>query len=107
VSASQAGNASYNAAPGVSRSFSIAPKIAPPPPPPPKPVKCRVPKVVGKGLRNAKSRIKRGHCRTGKVRYAYSVKRKKGIVVSESRRPGRLLPANSKINLVVSRGQKA
>jgi hypothetical protein len=98
VSASQGGNASYNAAAGVSRSFSIAPKIVPP--------KCKVPKVVGKRLGTAKSRIKRGHCRTGKVRYAYSVKRKKGIVVSESRRPGRLLPANSKINLVVSRGRK-
>ena len=98
VSASQGGNASYSAAPGVSRTFSIAKRGVP--------VKCRVPKVVGKRLRNAKSRIKRGHCRTGKVRYAYSSKRKKGIVVSQSRRPGRVLPANSKINLVVSRGRK-
>jgi hypothetical protein len=95
VTASQAGNASYNAAAGVSHTFSIT-----------RPVKCKVPKVVGKGLRTAKSRIKRAHCRTGKVRYVYSGKRKKGIVTSQSRRPGRVLPANSRINLVVSRGRK-
>jgi beta-lactam-binding protein with PASTA domain len=65
-----------------------------------------VPKVVGKRLRVAKLAIKRSHCRTGKVGYAYSRKRKKGIVTSQSRRPGRVLPANSKINLVVSRGRK-
>jgi beta-lactam-binding protein with PASTA domain len=64
-----------------------------------------VPKVVGKELRKAKSRIKRGHCRTGKVRYAFSHTRKSGIVISQSRRPGKVLKANSKINLVVSRGQ--
>jgi chitinase len=95
VTASQAGNASYNAAAAVSHTFSIT-----------RPVKCKVPKVVGKGLRNAKSRIKRAHCRTGKVHYANSSKRKKGIVISQSRRPGRVLPANSKVNLVVSRGRK-
>ncbi|HEY6672675.1 MAG TPA: fibronectin type III domain-containing protein, partial [Solirubrobacterales bacterium] len=97
VTASQAGNASYNAAPAVSQTFSIAKKPA---------LKCRVPKVVRKGLRAAKVTIKRRHCRTGKVRYAYSRTRKKGIVISQSRRPGRVLPARSKINLVVSRGRK-
>jgi hypothetical protein len=97
VTASQAGNASYNAAPPVSQTFSIAKKPA---------LKCRVPKVVRKGLRAAKVTIKRRHCRTGKVRYAYSRTRKKGIVISQSRRPGRVLPARSKINLVVSRGRK-
>ena len=97
VTASQAGNASYNAAPPVSQTFSIAKKPA---------LKCRVPKVVRKGLRAAKVTIKRRHCRTGKVRYAYSRTRKKGIVISQSRRPGRILPGGSKINLVVSRGRK-
>jgi hypothetical protein len=98
IAASQPGNASYNAAAVVSQSFSIAPKTVP--------VKCRVPNVVRKGLRAAKSTIKRRHCRTGKVRYSYSRTRNKGIVISQSRRPGRVLPANSKINLVVSRGRK-
>jgi hypothetical protein len=94
VTAAQAGDANYNAAPGVSRTFSIAR------------VRCTVPKVVGKRVAPAKRTIARRHCRTGKVGYAYSRKRKKGIVLSQSRRPGRVLPARSKINLIVSRGRK-
>jgi alpha-tubulin suppressor-like RCC1 family protein len=94
VSASQPGNANYNAAPDASRSFSIAP--AP----------CMVPKVVGKRLASARVTIARRHCRTGKLGYAYSRKHKKGIVISQSRRPGRVLPARSKINLIVSRGRR-
>jgi len=94
VTASQPGDANYNPAPAVSRSFSIRP--------PP----CKVPKVVGKRVASAKRTIAKRHCRTGKVGYAYSRKRKKGIVISQSRRPGKVLPARSKINLVVSRGRK-
>ena len=94
VTAAQPGDANYNAAPRVSRTFSIA--RAP----------CRVPKVVGKRVAFAKRTIAQRHCRTGKVGYAYSRKRKKGIVISQSRRPGRVLPARSKINLIVSRGRR-
>ena len=68
--------------------------------------KCEVPKVVGKRLRAAKLTITQGHCLTGKVRLAYSPKYRKGIVISQSRRPGQVLPTNSKVNLVVSRGRK-
>jgi beta-lactam-binding protein with PASTA domain len=64
-----------------------------------------VPKVVGKRLALAKRMIASRHCRTGKVGYAYSRKRK-GIVISQSRRPGRVLPARSKIGLIVSRGRR-
>jgi PASTA domain/Regulator of chromosome condensation (RCC1) repeat len=94
VTASQSGDANYNAAPNVSRTFSIA--RAP----------CRVPKVVGKRVASAKRTIAQRQCRTGKVGYAYSRKRKKGIVVSQSRPPGKVLPARSKINLIVSRGRR-
>ena len=94
VIASQAGDSNYNAAPDLSRTFSIAP--AP----------CRVPKVVGKRVASAKRTIAQRHCRTGKVGYAYSRTRKKGIVILQSRRPGRVLPARSKINLIVSRGRR-
>jgi hypothetical protein len=94
VIASQAGDATHNPAPNVSRSFSIAP--------PP----CRVPIVVGKRLAAAKRTIATRHCRTGKVGYAYSRKRNKGIVISQSRRPGKVLPARSKINVIVSRGHR-
>jgi beta-lactam-binding protein with PASTA domain len=94
VTASQPGDANYNAAPEVSRTFSIAP--AP----------CRVPKVVGSGLASAKRTLAKRHCRTGKLGYAYSRTRRKGIVISQSRGPGKMLPARSKVNLIVSRGRR-
>ncbi len=94
VTASQPGDANYNPAPDLSRTFSIAP--AP----------CRVPKVVGKRVASAMRTIAKRHCRTGKVGYAFSRERKKGIVISQSRRPGRVLPARSKIDLIVSRGRR-
>jgi beta-lactam-binding protein with PASTA domain len=40
------------------------------------------------------------------VGYTDSRKRLKGIVISQSRRPGLVLPASSKINLIVSRGRR-
>jgi hypothetical protein len=94
VTVSQPGDANFNPAAAVSRTFAIR---APP---------CAVPNVVGRRLGTAKRTIAKRHCRTGKVDYAYSRKRKKGLVVSQSRRAGRVLPANSRINLTVSRGRK-
>jgi hypothetical protein len=70
------------------------------------PASCRVPNVVGKRLASAKRTIAARHCSTGKVGHAYSRKRKKGIVISQNRRPGRVLPAGSKIKLIVSRGRR-
>ncbi len=94
VTASQPGDANYNAAPEVSHRFAIA---RPP---------CTVPKVVGKRLASARRTIAKRHCRTGKVGRAYSRRSKKGIVISQSRRPGRVVPASSKIDLIVSRGRR-
>jgi beta-lactam-binding protein with PASTA domain len=65
-----------------------------------------VPKLVGKSLAAAKRALKNNHCRVGKVSYAYSNKHKKGIVSSQSRRPGKVLARNAKVNVVVSRGRK-
>jgi hypothetical protein len=93
VTASQGGDANHNPAPDVAQTFAIA---RPP---------CTVPKVIGKTLAAAKPAIKQRHCRTGRVGYAYS-RKKKGVVVSQSRRPGKVLPADSKINLIVSRGRR-
>jgi hypothetical protein len=70
------------------------------------PESCRVPNVVGKRLAPAKRTIAQRGCSTGMVGFAYSRKRTKGTVISQSRRPGRVLPARSKINLVVSRGRR-
>jgi Bacterial Ig-like domain (group 2)/PASTA domain len=77
-----------------------------PPAPPPPPVRCRVPKVAGKPLAAAKTALQRARCATGKVTQAYSRKVKKGRVLSQSRRAGAVLPRNTKVNLVVSRGPK-
>ena len=90
----QPGGGAYDTAPQVVESVEARPQP------------CMVPKVVGKQLRSAKQAIARSHCRTGKVRSAYSAKRKKGIVIAQSRRPGNVLPASSKIDLVVSRGRR-
>jgi beta-lactam-binding protein with PASTA domain len=65
-----------------------------------------VPGVVGKRLAAARQMIAKKRCRTGKVVYAFSRNRRKGIVISQSRRPGRLLRAGSKIDLIVSRGRR-
>jgi hypothetical protein len=94
LTASQSGNADYNAAKSVARAF----KVQRPP--------CSVPGVVGKKLAAAKTSIKKKHCRTGKVGYAYSTKVAKGRVVSQSRRAGRVLAPGAKITIVVSRGRR-
>jgi hypothetical protein len=102
ITASQPGNANWNSATPVSQSFSILSQTPPPPPS----TKCKVPKVVGKSLTKAKALIKQRRCRLGRVTHVYSRANKKGIVVAQSRRPGRTLPRGSKIDLVVSRGRR-
>jgi Regulator of chromosome condensation (RCC1) repeat len=103
ITASQAGDMTYEPA-AVSQTFAIERAIETIAPPPP--ARCRVPKVVGKRLVSAKRMIALRHCRTGKLGYAYSLKRRKGIVISQNRRPGRVLPVRSRINLIVSRGRR-
>jgi hypothetical protein len=93
LTASQPGDANYNAATDVAQAFVIAR------------MPCTVPKVVGKTLAAAKLAITQRHCRTGKVGHAYSGK-KTGVVVTQSRRPGQVRPADSKLDLVVSRGRR-
>jgi PASTA domain len=98
ITASQAGNANYRAAPAVARTFSIGRRA--------QPLRCKVPRVISKKLPAARSTITKRHCRTGNVTRVYSRTRQKGVVIRQSRRPGRVLPANSKIDLVVSRGRR-
>jgi beta-lactam-binding protein with PASTA domain len=95
VTASQSGNENFNGAPNVPQSFTILPRGA----------KCTVPRVVGKRLTSAELTIKAHHCSTGTVRQAFS-RTKKGVVISQNRKPGQVLPPNSRINLVVSRGRR-
>jgi hypothetical protein len=67
--------------------------------------RCVVPNVKRKPLAAAKRRIKAAHCRTGKVTKAKSKTVPKGRVISQKLKPGKRLPAGSKVNLVVSRGK--
>jgi beta-lactam-binding protein with PASTA domain len=60
-----------------------------------------VPKVVGLTLAKAKAKIKKGHCRVGKIRRARSTK--VGRVIGQSPRPGVKKPNGFKIKLVVGR----
>ena len=98
ITASQAGDANYNAAADIAQTFSIARSVTA--------ANCTVPKVVGERLAAAKLALRRHHCGTGHVSYAYSPKVGNGRVRSQTRRPGLKLPAGSKVGLVVSRGRK-
>jgi hypothetical protein len=100
ITASQPGDANFSGAPDVSRSFAIKNRPLTPT------TSCRVPKLVGKSLAAAKLALKQRHCRIGKVARAYSRTVKRGLVTSQSRRAGRVLPASSKVGVVVSRGRK-
>jgi hypothetical protein len=114
VRATQDGNADYEAAAPVSRAFSIsAPVPAPTPTPTPTPrptpapkVRCTVPKVTGKTLAAARSALTRAHCRVGRVTRARSRKVRTGRVISQSRKSGKVFAADTKVNLVVSRGRR-
>jgi hypothetical protein len=67
---------------------------------------CTVQDVKAKTLPTAKRTIVRGNCRVGKIRRAYSTRVKRGRVISQKPKPGRVLPKRGKVNLVVSRGRK-
>ena len=94
LTASQSGNADYNAASSVARAFTV---LRTP---------CSVPSVVGKKLAAATTSITKTHCRMGKVGFAYSTKVAKGRVVSQNRLAGQVLAPDAKINIVVSRGRR-
>jgi hypothetical protein len=78
----------------------------PPPPPPFVPPKCVVPNVVGKRLALAKTKIKAGHCRVGKLTYTTSTKRRKGRVVKERPAAGKRLANGTKVSLWIGRGPR-
>jgi len=71
------------------------------PPPPVK--KCIVPKVVGLKLAKAKTKIKKAHCRVGKITRKHSVKKKRGKVIKQSPRAHKHLKAGAKVNLTVGK----
>jgi FG-GAP-like repeat/PASTA domain len=67
---------------------------------------CTVPKVRLKTVPAAKRAITHGLCRFGGIRRAYSAVIAKGRVLSAAPKPGTVLPAGGKVNLLVSRGRR-
>ena len=70
------------------------------------PAVCIVPKVIGKKLRIAKTKIIAAHCKVGRVSYAKSKKKKKGRVIRERPAAGTHRANGAKVSLVVGRGPK-
>jgi uncharacterized repeat protein (TIGR01451 family) len=68
--------------------------------------KCKVPKVVGLTLAKAKAKIRRAHCGVGEIKKKVSSRKKKGHVLSQKPKPGKTLPAGSKVNLTVGKGPR-
>jgi beta-lactam-binding protein with PASTA domain len=68
--------------------------------------KCKVPRVVGLTLAKAKAKVKRAHCGVGKIRKKFSSQKKKGRVLSQKPKPGKVLPSGSKVSLTVGKGPR-
>ena len=83
-----------------------APPALPPPPPAPAVVRCVVPKVKGRTLLQARTLLRSRRCAVGRVRRVYSVKVKKGKIISQGRRPGVRLPRGARVNVLISRGRR-
>jgi beta-lactam-binding protein with PASTA domain len=60
-----------------------------------------VPRVIGLTLAKAKAKIKKAHCKVGKIRRTHS--RRVGRVIGQSPRPGVKKPNGFKVKLVVGR----
>jgi hypothetical protein len=67
--------------------------------------KCVVPKVVGLSLKKAKAKIRKAHCRVGKITKKFSTK-KKGKVLGQKPKRGKILKPGAKVNLTIGKGPK-
>ena len=67
---------------------------------------CKVPRVVGRTLKQASRALTNANCRRGRTRKAYSSRVKLGRVISQSRKRGRAMPIGTTVGLVVSKGKK-
>ncbi len=91
ITARQPGNANFRAAKSETQSFAVVR------------AGCAVPQVVGKRLSAAKRALVSHRCRVGSVRYTRTSPAKRGRVVAQGKRAGRVLRAGSRVDLVVGR----
>jgi subtilisin family serine protease len=96
------------------RALEASPEPPAPPAPPAAPqpaqrqavlVRCVVPRLAGRTIRQARSALAARHCSLGRATRRSSA-RARGRVVSQSRRPGARLPRGTRVNVVVSRGRR-
>jgi DNA-binding beta-propeller fold protein YncE len=96
------GTTSAPAAPGGAPPPSPIDAPAPPlGPPAATALRCRVPRLAGATLTEARKRLLRAHCRVGRVTYRRHSHRR---LLAQSAGAGRMLPANTRINLVFADG---
>jgi hypothetical protein len=68
-----------------------------------KTVFCKVPNVVGKKLKNARSLLKKHNCKVGKVTFVPpKAGQKHRIVIKQKNKPGKIFAKNHKVNLKVT-----
>jgi CSLREA domain-containing protein len=66
---------------------------------------CVVPKVIHRTLKSAIRKIRRAHCRVGRVRRVRSTPSRKGRVLRQKPRPKTRRPAGTRVKLWVGRGR--
>jgi alpha-tubulin suppressor-like RCC1 family protein len=100
------GNGTHDNSPLPVYVLGFGPPPPPPPPPPPSVApKCRVPNVVGQKLATAKAKIRKRHCRVGKVSWQRSRASLKGRVLRQSPKAGARLGNGARINLRAGKGR--
>ena len=67
---------------------------------------CTVPKLKGKRLKAAKRAIRAHDCSVGRIKRAFSMRIKKGRVISQKPKPHKRLRHGAKVNLTVSKGKR-
>lgn len=67
---------------------------------------CIVPKLKGKKLKAARKALKKANCSAGKVKRRFSGKVKKGRVIKQTVKPGKVLSAGAKVGIKASKGKK-
>jgi len=70
------------------------------------PPTCVVPRLKGKKVKAARKALTKAHCGVGKVKRSFSGKVKKGRVIKQGPKPGKVLPAGGKVRITISKGKK-
>jgi hypothetical protein len=67
---------------------------------------CIVPKLRGLKLAKAKAKLRKAHCRLGRVRRRFSTKHNKGRVIRQRVRAGKQLPAGARVGITLGKGPR-